>query len=189
MILLTDGETYGDEEECRQLARECGQAGIPISAFGLGDEWNADLLDAIAQYSGGQSDHLAAPEQIIAEFQHTLQSMQGTVATNAGLTLRLVSGVTPAAAWRIVPQISKLDTRVISDRDVQLNLGDLETGGGQSILIELVVQPKPEGAYRIAQAEVTYDLPGAGLRGERVRADIVLTLAENPALSAGSTPT
>ncbi len=181
MILLTDGETYGDEEECRQLARECGQAGIPISAFGLGDEWNADLLDAIAQYSGGQSDHLAAPEQIIAEFQHTLQSMQGTVATNASLTLRLVSGVTPAAAWRIVPQISKLDTRVISDRDVQLNLGDLETGGGQSILIELVVQPKPEGAYRIAQAEVTYDLPGAGLRGERVRADIVLTLAENPA--------
>ena len=181
MILLTDGETYGDEEECRQLARECGQAGIPISAFGLGDEWNADLLDAIAQYSGGQSDHLAVPEQIIAEFQHTLQAMQGTVATNASLTLRLVSGVAPAAAWRIVPQISKLDARAISDRDVQLYLGDLEAGAGQSILIELVVQPKPEGAYRIAQAELNYDLPGAGLRGERMRADIVLALAENPA--------
>ena len=67
MILLTDGETYGDEEECRQLARECGQAGIPISAFGLGDEWNADLLDAIAHYSGGQSDHLATPEHVIQD--------------------------------------------------------------------------------------------------------------------------
>ncbi len=181
MILLTDGETYGDEEECRQLARECGQAGIPISAFGLGDEWNADLLDAIAQYSGGQSDHLAVPEQIITEFQQTLQAMQGTVATNASLTLRLVAGVIPAAAWRIVPQISKLDARAISERDVQLYLGDLESGAGQSILIELVAQPRPEGTYRIAQAEVTYDLPGAGLRGERVREEIVLTLAENPA--------
>jgi Ca-activated chloride channel homolog len=181
MILLTDGETYGDEQECRELARECGQAGIPISAFGLGDEWNADLLDAIARNSGGQSDHLAAPEQIIAEFQHTLQAMQGTVATNASLTLRLVSGVAPAAAWRIVPQISKLDARAISDRDVQLYLGDLEAGAGQSILIELVVQPKPEGAYRIAQAEVNYDLPGAGLRGERMRVDIMLALAEHPA--------
>lgn len=181
MILLTDGETYGDEEECRQLARECGQSGIPISAFGLGDEWNADLLDAIAQYSGGQSEHLAAPEQVIAAFQQTLQAMQGTVATNANMTLHLVTGVTPAAAWRIVPQISKLDARAISDRDVQIYLGDLESGTGQSILIELVAQPKPEGTYRIAQAEVTYDLPGAGLRGERVREDIMLALAENPA--------
>lgn len=181
MILLTDGETYGDEEECRKLARACGEAHIPISAFGLGDEWNADLLDAIAEYSGGRSDHLAAPEQVIAEFQHTLQAMQGTVATNAGLTLRFISGVTPAAAWRVVPQISKLDARALSDRDVQLHLGDLEAATGQTVLVELVVQPKPEGTFRIAQAEVSYDLPAAGMTGERVRADVMLALAENPA--------
>ena len=188
MILLTDGETYGDEEECRQLARECGAAGVPISAFGLGDEWNADLLDAIAEYSGGQADHLAAPEQVIAEFQHTLQAMQGTVATNASLTLRLVAGVTPAAAWRIVPQISKLDARALSARDVQLHLGDLESGIGQSVLVELVVQPKPEGTFRIAQAEVTYDLPGWGATGERVREDVVLTLSENGARVSAPDP-
>lgn len=181
MILLTDGETYGDEEECRQLGRECGQAGIPVSAFGLGDEWNADLLDAIAQTSGGQSDHLAAPEQVIAGFQQTLQAMQGTVATNATLTLRLVSGVTAAAAWRVLPQISKLDARAVSGRDVQLPLGDLASGRGQAVLVELVVEPKPEGTFRIAQAEVTYDLPGTGLTGERAREDVVLALVENPA--------
>lgn len=180
MILLTDGETYGDEETCRQLARECGKAGIPISAFGLGDEWNADLLDTIAHYSGGQSDHLAAPEDVVGAFQHTLQAMQGTVATNANLTMRFVAGVTPAAAWRIVPQISKLDARALSARDVQIYLGDLERETGQSVLIELIVQPKPEGDYRIAQAEVTYDLPGMGRTGESVRQDIMLNLSENP---------
>lgn len=179
MILLTDGETYGDEEECRQLARECGQAGIPISAFGLGDEWNADLLDAIAQYSGGQAEHLATPEQVVHEFERTLQAMQGTVATNARLTLRLVAGVTPTAAWRIVPQISRLDAHALSARDVQLALGDLERGAGQELLIELAVQPRPEGVFRIAQAEVTYDVPAAGQTGERAREDVVLTFSEN----------
>ncbi len=188
IVLLTDGETYGDEEECRQLARACGEAGIPISAFGLGDEWNADLLDAIAAYSGGQSDHLAVPEQVVAGFQHTLQAMQGTVATNASLTLRLAAGVAPAAAWRLLPQISKLDARALSARDVQLFLGDLESGAGQSVLVELVVQPKPEGTYRIAQAEVSYDLPGSGATGERARQDVVLVLSENPARVSGLEP-
>ena len=192
MILLTDGETYGDEEECRKLGRACGEARIPISAFGLGDEWNADLLDAIAEYSGGRSDHLAAPEQVISEFRHTLQAMQGTVATDASLTLRFANGVTPTAAWRVVPQISKLDARALpaSDvqRDVQLHLGDLEALTGQSVLVELVVAPKPEGTFRIAQAEVRYDLPAAGRTGERVREDVLLTLVENPAGVAAPDP-
>ena len=56
MLLLTDGETYGDDDQCKQIALECGQAGIPISAFGLGDDWNQDLLDTIANHSGGISD-------------------------------------------------------------------------------------------------------------------------------------
>lgn len=188
MILLTDGETYGDEEECRKLGRACGEARIPVSAFGLGDEWNADLLDAIAEYSGGRSDHLAAPEQVISEFQHTLQAMQGTVAADASLTLRFANGVTPAAAWRVVPQISKLDARALSERDVQLHLGDLEALTGQSVLVELVVAPKPEGTFRIAQAEVRYDLPAAGRTGERVREDVLLTVVENPARVAAPDP-
>src|SRR5690606_18460742 len=49
MVLLTDGETYGDEEACKNIATECGRAGIGITAFGLGEDWNSALLDAIAE--------------------------------------------------------------------------------------------------------------------------------------------
>lgn len=38
MLLLTDGETFGDEDACRRLAADAGGAGIPIVALGLG-EW------------------------------------------------------------------------------------------------------------------------------------------------------
>ena len=56
MLLLTDGETFGDEDACRKLASDAGEQGIPIVALGLGEEWNEQLLDDIAQACGGTSD-------------------------------------------------------------------------------------------------------------------------------------
>src|SRR5215212_1994657 len=38
ILLLTDGQTWGDADQCVALAGEAGQAGIPISAFGVGAE-------------------------------------------------------------------------------------------------------------------------------------------------------
>jgi len=180
MLLLTDGETYGDDEVCQQLAAECGQFRVAISALGLGEDWNMPLLEAIAQQSSGAVDHLAVPDAIVSEFQRTVRSMQGTVVRNAQLTLRSVAGVSPIAAWRVVPDISQLNARTLSDRDLQLPLGDLELGKGQSLLVELLVQPKAAGAYRIAQVDVAYDVPAAGLTGEHVRQDILLTLTDDP---------
>lgn len=188
MLLLTDGQTWGDEDQCRQLASECGQAGIPVSAFGLGEDWNSELLDTIAQASGGVSDHLDTPERIMNGFEETIRMMQGTVVKNATLTLRLVQGVTPRSAWRVVPQITKLDARNLSDRDIQIQLGDLERGTGQSVLVELVMQPRNAGAFRLAQAEVAYDVPATGLTGERTRQDILLTLTDNPAQAQAPNP-
>ncbi len=181
ILLLTDGETYGDEEQCKQIAAECGQAGIPISAFGLGEEWNAELLDTIAQNSGGLSNFLETPDKIASEFQQTMQAAQNTVATNASLTLRLVAGVTPVAAWRVLPQITRMDARNLSDRDIQIFLGELERNTGQALLVELVVQPKAAGSYRIAQADVMYDIPAQGLTGDHARQDVMLSLTSDPA--------
>lgn len=180
MLLLTDGETYGDENDCRQLATECGQYGVAISALGLGEDWNMPLLEAIAGQSGGVADHLATPDAILTEFKRTVQTMQGSSVRNAHLTLRLVAGVTPAAAWRVLPTISQLSQRTLSDRDIQLVLGDLEHGKGQSVLVELVIQPKAAGSYRVAQADVMYDIPAANLTGQHVRQDILVTLTEDP---------
>lgn len=182
MLLLTDGETYGDENDCRQLAAECGQYGVAISALGLGEDWNMPLLEAIAGQSGGVADHLATPDSILTEFKRTVATMQGSSVRNAQLTLRLVAGVTPTAAWRVLPTISQLSQRTLSDRDIQLALGDLEHGKGQSVLVELVIQPKAAGSYRVAQADVMYDIPAANLTGQHVRQDILVALTEDPNL-------
>ena len=181
VILLTGSQTYGDEAQCRQLARDAGHLGVPITALGLGDDWNEDLLDAIANASGGVSDFIDAPDKIQQHFESTVRSMQVAVVNNAQLILRLVKGVTPRQVWRVLPLISKLSTTALSDRDVRAHLGDLGKEQGQAVLVELLLPPWSAGRYRIAQAEVSYDVPAAGMVGERVRSDILLTFTDDPA--------
>jgi Ca-activated chloride channel family protein len=97
------------------------------------------------------------------------------------MVLRLANGVTPRQVWQVLPMISNLGYRPLSDRDVQVMLGDLEKGQPRSLLVELLVGPRPAGSYRIAQAEISYDVPGLKLVGEKVKTDILLDFTADPA--------
>ena len=55
IILLTDGQTYGDEQACLALAEEAAAKNIGISGMGIGSEWNDIFLDALASKTGGSS--------------------------------------------------------------------------------------------------------------------------------------
>ncbi|MFC2037676.1 VWA domain-containing protein [Chloroflexota bacterium] len=175
MLLLTDGQTFGDEKRCKKLGKQAGDRGIKISALGLGDDWNEDLLDAIAEASGGTADFIDSPNKIVAFFEQEVKSMQDTVVQNAQMILRLANGVTPRQVWQVLPMISNLGYRPLSDRDVQVSLGEMEKGQPRSLLVELLVGPRPAGQYRIAQTEVSYDVPGLKVVGAKVRSDIILS--------------
>jgi Ca-activated chloride channel family protein len=84
--------------------------------------------------------------------------------------------------------ISKLGHRALSERDVQVTLGDMEREQGQSILVELMIQPRQPGTYRLAQAEITYDVMALNRTNEKVQADILLNFTENLAQAEQSTP-
>jgi Ca-activated chloride channel family protein len=181
MLLLTDGQTFGDEKQCLKLGKKAGDEGIVVNALGLGDDWNEDLLDEIAAASGGVADFIDSPDKIMTFFEQAVTSMQDTVVQNAQMVLRLANGVTPRQVWQVLPMISNLGYRPLSDRDVQVTLGELEKGQPRSLLIELLITPRPAGSYRIAQAEVSYDVPGLKLTNEKVKADILLDFTADAA--------
>lgn len=182
MLLLTDGQTFGDEEVCEALAAEAGSLNVSITALGLGSDWNSELLDVIAQKSGGKSDFIDTPDKIHEHFQSTLQSMQATVVNNTQLLLRLVKGAKPKKAWRVIPMIAELNQKALSERDVQLYLGELEKDQGQAIVVEMLLPPRQAGRYRIAQAEITYDVPANNLVGQKERQDLLMTYTTDAAM-------
>jgi Ca-activated chloride channel homolog len=183
LVLLTDGQTE-NENDCQRQADEAGRRGVPITALGVGKDWNEDLLIDMANRSGGTADYIEQPDKIVDYFQNTVQRAQATAIHNAALTLRLVQGVTPRAVWQVYPLISNLGYRPVSDRDVSVPLGELETGGGRSLLIEFLVDPRPVGQYRIGLAEVSYDVPALNLQGEKTRVEVMLTFTSDPAMTA-----
>jgi Ca-activated chloride channel family protein len=160
-----------------------GSKGIVIQALGLGDDWNEDLLDQVAEASGGKADLIETSEEIIPFFQEAVQRMQATVVQNAQLVLRLVNGVSPRQVWRVTPMIENLGYRPVSDEDIQVPLGEIDKDQGVALLAELLVSPRPEGKFRIAQAEVSYDVPALKLVGEKAKADVMIDFTSDAALS------
>ncbi len=176
MILLTDGVTYGDSDRCRQLARDAAANNISIYPLGIGNDWDEDLLDSIGQLSGGMpAEFIRNPADALSIFEQQFQSAVDVAVRNANLILRLPVGVAPKKAVKVLPIISDLGQSVLSDRQIVIPLGDLEKDKPQSVLVELMIDPRPAGLFRIAQSELTYDVPVANLVGEKIRDDIKVT--------------
>jgi Ca-activated chloride channel family protein len=181
MILLTDGVTYGDTDRCRQLARDAAIAGVAIYPLGIGADWDENLLDDIGQLSGGMpAEFIRTAADAMTIFQQQLQSAVAVAVRNAVLTLNLPVGVAPRKAVKVLPIIRDINQSTLSDRRVVIPLGDLEKDTPQSVLIELMIDPRPAGLFRIAQAELTYDVPVTGITGERQREDIKVTFTSEP---------
>ena len=183
MLLLTDGQTWGDEDTCRQIAQELGTAGMKVTALGLGAEWNEKLLDDIASATGGTSDYVADAGQIASFFGRAVRSAQGTLARDARVLLRLSRDAAPRAVHRVTPTISNLGYQPIGQNEVAVRLGDLEAGAVASVVIDMLIQPRPVGTFRIAQAELHYTPLGQDT-ATVIKQDILLEISANASAPA-----
>lgn len=181
ILLLTDGQTWEDADECRSLADQCRSAGIPIQVLGLGvgaeSNWDPKLLEDLARRSGGEWMVVESPQAVGRVFEEKLHWLQGAAAANVSLTIRLAPGAVPRAVWRVSPLISRLDPIALGEQDVQIFLGDIRRGIGQSVLADLALPSRAPGTYRLLQADVTYDVPGLGLTEQRAAAELAFTFA------------
>lgn len=172
VLLLTDGQTWGDEDQCRAIAQMLGQMGAQITALGLGDEWNEKLLDDLAAATQGTSDYIANAQDIGNYFQRVAQVAQNTAIRNGRLLIRLGQEVTPRAVYRVKPMIANLGYTPIGMGEINIDLGDVQSDTGATVLAELMLPARQAGEYRVAQAELTYDVPQEQRLDQRVRVDI-----------------
>ncbi|MEM8531119.1 MAG: VWA domain-containing protein [Chloroflexota bacterium] len=173
LLLLTDGQTWGDEDQCRAIAREFQQEGVHITALGLGSEWNEKFLDDLAEITDGTSDYIADPASITNFFQRAVQTAQGTVARDARLLLRLARDVTPRAVHRATPVIANLGYQPIGQSEIAVRIGDVESTSPASVVADLMVPPRVAGTFRIAQAELHYTPLGSEAE-QVIKQDILL---------------
>lgn len=169
VILLTDGQTYGDEEHCLALAVEAKKRGVTISCMGLGDDWNDVLLDAIANRSGGLSAYVATADDVPRIFREHVNGLNATYSPELQWIVREADGITLKNAFRLTPYL----TRLAVERDM-LGLSALPADGPMLLLMEFVVQPHSAGMHRLAMFELVGDVPVLNRKDERVRQDLMI---------------
>ncbi len=168
LILLTDGQTYGDEEQCLELAEAAKQQHVGISAMGIGEDWNDVLLDSIASRSGGMSQYIASTNEIQHFLRERLQGLSNVYADNVRFVFKPTDQVAIKNAFKLSPYIQRLEYT-----DHKVPLGSLQADTAISGILELVVSSHPAGQHRLAQIELAGDIPTIDPNESLVRQDIV----------------
>jgi Ca-activated chloride channel homolog len=137
IILLTDGQTYGDEQQCLALASRLAEHGIGISGMGIGQEWNDIFLDVLSTRTGGSSAYIARPQDIKKLLLEKFNALSQTYAEDVMLDLKPIENVELTYAFRLQPEPSP-----IALGENTLHLGSILQDTTSQIIFEYMIYPK-----------------------------------------------
>jgi Ca-activated chloride channel homolog len=155
IILITDGRTYGDEEQCLQLADTAAVRGIRITGLGIGTEWNDAFLDELTRRTGGTSLYISRANDIRSFLQDKFAGLKQIYAERMVLNLEVSPEVKLSSAYRLQPESAVLGTTF------PLRLGGIPKQARLSVLLELVIPAitLPDSRFVIATGDISFVLP------------------------------
>jgi Ca-activated chloride channel family protein len=176
LILLTDGQTYGDDEGCLDLARNAGEEQITLTTIGIGSDWNDQLLDEMAKLSGaqGSSIYIDSSARIAEIFHKRIHDLESTFAYNLILSVHLADKMSLSEVFRVSPQISRLPWS-----EGHVAVGSLEKQHPQALMLSLLVGSHEPGKHRLLQVEVEGEVPSLGPQPVRVQKEVTTTFDAN----------
>jgi Ca-activated chloride channel family protein len=151
VLLLTDGQPTVGERSIEAFSRESGEAfsnGVSIVCYGIGEDYNENILYTIARSSNGMFRHVDDPSQIVEHFVYDVSQMLSTVANNTILRIIPVQGVKIAIYGRNYSVVESI---------AEVPIGGVEANTAIEIYGELFTPPRIEGVYRLASIELVYD--------------------------------
>lgn len=175
IILLTDGRTYGDEQQCLALASKLAELGIGISGMGIGQEWNDIFLDVLSTRTGGSSAYIAQPQDIKRLLLEKFNALAKTYAEDITLDTKFIKDVELTYAFRLQPESSP-----IALGEDTLHLGSIVQGMATQVIFEYMIHPKAvksdslrilDGTLKVAIASQVMPVLPLRLRLERPVSD------------------
>lgn len=157
IILLTDGHTYGDEQQCFTLAEEAAAQGIGISAMGIGKEWNDVFLDTLASRTGGNSRYISRSGDIQNFLVEKFETFARTLADDVVLETKMTPGAEMAYAFRTQPETGPLP--VVDS----IHLGPVLHDSTLNVLFEYQIEPSLTELDRVSLLRGHLKLSIAGL--------------------------
>jgi Ca-activated chloride channel family protein len=136
IILLTDGQTYGDERACLELAKQVSGLGIGISGLGIGNGWNDIFLDTLASSTGGNCMYVNDPQDIQKLLTEKFDRLTQIIAEEITLEFTTVPGVELSYIFRLQPEASPLAVQS------PVHMGPILKDSNLNVLMEFRVKPE-----------------------------------------------
>ena len=150
-LLLTDGLANRGITEIEALtehARELRRRGIATSTFGVGLDFNEQLLEVLAEQGGGHFYYIDRPGEIPGVFRRELGELLSVVAREAFLSIAVPAGVGLELLGELPHERQGQRLRVF--------LGDLCAGERRMIYTRALVPPDAPGTSVVLRAELGY---------------------------------
>ncbi|HEX2915248.1 MAG TPA: VWA domain-containing protein [Chloroflexia bacterium] len=179
ILLLTDGQTYGDADRCVQLGQEAARHRIVIHPMGVGTDWNEDLLETVAARSGGASEYIESADKIVSIFMQKIGQLRSTLTQTSSLRFEPDHGTRLKQVYRVTPNIAELSQVETQDGATEVNLGPLSKGIEYSLLMEILIPGRQPGIQRIGNVSVTFSSPGSPGALKQVELPLGLNFAAN----------
>lgn len=174
IILLTDGRTYGDEDECLELSRQAASEGISISAMGLGTDWNDLFLDQLASNTGGTSSYIKSVSMVSTFMEEQLRGLSNVFAERMQLSIVPTHDVSIEMGFKISPHPQPL-----SVDSGMVPLASLQLQRHISVLLQLQLPPNlPLGRFPIAHFMASGDMMLNQAQTHYSAADMVINVRE-----------
>lgn len=177
LYLITDGHTYGDDEECIKIVRETSEEGIIFQAVGVGEDWNDDFLDNLSRISGGETQFVTSSNELYNLLKKKIQNFGIIFSKSAKISFNLHPKVKINYAFRVGPDLSRLE--IGSD----IHLGSLYAGKHLRVVFELVIDELPVKMYeiRLSSGSIKIDIPSNLINTKRYFYDFKRPVSQNVA--------
>jgi len=188
VLLMSDGEaTAGptDRRSLAGLASDAQQSGVTVSTVGLGLEFDAPTMIAIADAGGGRYRYGNDPEDVVALFDEELERMRHLAALSATVELRMAEGVELID----VVGYEEYDGRAI-DGGWRVLLGDMQAAEPRKVVARVRVPAHMRGDVDVAKVDIAWKDASSGERRSTAGKIQTRVAAETPApapATAGST--
>lgn len=156
VLLLSDGLANVGEARPDVIATEVhafAAAGVSTSTLGVGDDYNENLMEAVARSGDGNYYYVESPAQLPNIFRAELQGLSATAGVDVTLALEPLAGVT----------VADVLTECAKTPDGRLRLPNLIAGVPVRVVVRLNV-PAMTGEHDLLHFRLDWHAPKDDIR-------------------------
>ncbi len=173
VILLSDGLANVGETNPDIIASDVhglAERGVSTTTIGVGDDYNEDLMEAIARSGDGNYYYIQSPQQLPSIFQKELLGLMATSGT--GVTL----GIEPQAGVEISEVLNELTV----NPNGRYRLPNLISGNPIEVVVRLKVPPM-ERETNLCNFRLAWNAPKVQER-QKMRVELQLPVVDSAQL-------